>query len=131
MVITTAFGRQVVSAAASYADDKAIELRGEGNEEEARKWDEGGAYRVAVHTGIDLLGGGVGGAVGAAAGATLVPVLGEEIAGMNLPEPVRQGLTQVVGAVVGSAVGGVAGGTTALNQTAHNYVSHRCETLRR
>lgn len=43
---------------------------------------------------------------------------------MNLPEPVRQGLTQVVGAAVGAVAGGTAGAATSLNQTAHNYVSH-------
>jgi filamentous hemagglutinin len=122
--ITKAFGQQAVKSGAAFADDKAIELRRAGNEDEARKWDEGGEYRVALHAGIGLLGGGIAGAAGAASGAALMPALGEEIAGMNLPESVRQGLTQVVGAVVGSAASGAAGAATSLNQTAHNYVSH-------
>ena len=124
VAITKAFGKQAVKTGAVFADDKANQLRRLGNEEEARKWDEGGEYRVALHAGIGLLGGGVAGAVGAATGAIVTPVLGEKIAQLNLPEPVRQGLTQVVGAVVGSAVGGTSGAATSLNQTAHNYVSH-------
>ncbi|MGE0350434.1 hemagglutinin repeat-containing protein [Hydrogenophaga sp.] len=124
VVITKAFGQQAVKAGAQFADSKAIELRRQGNEAEARKWDEGGEYRVAMHTAIGALGGGVAGAVGAGAGAAVIPTIGEAIAGMNLPEPVRQGLTQVAGAVVGSATGGTAGTAASLNQTALNYVSH-------
>jgi len=37
-------------AVADYASAKANELRKEGNTEEAAKWDEGGVYRVALHT---------------------------------------------------------------------------------
>ncbi|MDO9437081.1 MAG: S-layer family protein, partial [Hydrogenophaga sp.] len=124
VVITKAFGQQAVKASATYADAKAIELRRQDNEAEARKWDEGGEYRVALHAAVGALGAGVAGAVGAAAGATLVPVLGEEIAGLNLSEPVRQAVTQVVGVAVGVITGGTAGAATSLNQTAHNYVSH-------
>ncbi|MDM7944532.1 MAG: hemagglutinin repeat-containing protein, partial [Hydrogenophaga sp.] len=124
VAITKAFGQQAVKTGAVFADDKANQLRRTGNEEEARKWDEGGEYRVALHAGIGLLGGGVEGVVGAATGAMVIPVLGEEIAHLNLPEPVRQGLTQVVGAVVGATTGSTAGAVTSLNQTAHNYVSH-------
>ncbi len=124
VAITKAFGQQAVPVAASYADDKAVDLRRDGNEVEARKWDEGGEYRVALHASIGLLGGGVAGALGASTGAAVIPVLGEHIAHLNLQEPVRQGLTQVVGAVVGSVTGGTSGAATSLNQTAHNYVSH-------
>ena len=124
VAITKAFGQQAVKTGAVFADDKANQLRRMGNEEEARKWDEGGEYRVALHAGIGLLSGGVAGAMGAATGAMVIPVLGEEIAHLNLPEPVRQGLTQVVGAVVGATTGSTAGAVTSLNQTAHNYVSH-------
>ena len=124
VAITTAFTQQAVPAAARFADDRAIALRREGKEDEARKWDEGGEYRVAMHAGIGLLAGGIGGAAGAATSAAAVPVIGEQIASLNLPEPVRQGLTQVVGAAVGGAVGGTAGAASAQTQTALNYVSH-------
>ena len=124
VTITTAFTRQAIPAAAKFADNKAIELRRQGNEEEAQKWDEKGIYRAAIYGGIGLLSGGTSGATGAVASATIVPTLGEEIAGLNLPEPVRQGLTQLVGLSVGAVAGGTAGAASALPQTAFNYVSH-------
>ncbi len=121
-VITKGFGQQAVPMAASYADKQAVALRREGKEEEARKWDEGGEYRVGLHAAIGLLSGGVQGAAGAGAGAAIVPVVGEAIADLNLPEPVRQAVTQVAGAALGS-VGGSAGASASLNQTAHNYAN--------
>lgn len=123
VAITKGFGQQAVPAAARYADKQAVDLRREGKEEEARKWDEGGEYRVGLHAVIGALTGGVQGAVGAAAGAAVVPTLGEAIAGLNLPEPVRQALTQVVGMGVGAAAGS-AGAAASLNQTAHNDLRH-------
>jgi filamentous hemagglutinin len=123
VAITKGFGQQAVPMAASYADQQAVALRREGKEEEARKWDEGGEYRVGLHAAIGLFTGGVQGAVGAGAGAALVPVVGEVIADLNLPEPVRQAVTQVAGAALGS-VGGGAGAAASLNQAAHNYVAH-------
>lgn len=62
--------------------------------------------------------------MGSAASAVIVPVVGEAIAGMNLPEPVRQGLTTVTGALIGAAAGGAEGAAAAFTQTALNYVSH-------
>src|SRR5690606_23796039 len=123
VVITKGFGQQAVPLAASYSDKQAVALRREGKEEEARKWDEGGEYRVGLHSAIGLLAGGMPGRAGAGRGAALVPVVGEAIADLNLPEPVRQAVTQVAGAALGS-VGGSAGAAASLNQTAHNYVAH-------
>lgn len=122
--ITKAFGQQAVPVAASYADDQAVDLRRKGKEEEARKWDEGGEYRVALHASLGLLTGGSAGALGAATGAAMIPVIGEAAAGLNLPEPVRQAATVVTGALLGAATGDTAGAATSFNQTAHNYVSH-------
>ena len=122
--IFTEFGRQAIPAAAGFADKKALELRREGKEEEAARWDEGGANRTAIYGALGFLSGGISGAAGAVAGAALVPTLGEEIAALNLPEAVRQGVTQLMGMAVGAAAGGAAGAATALPQTAFNYVSH-------
>lgn len=122
--IFTEFGRQAIPAAAGFADQKAMALRREGKEDEAAQWDERGANRTALYGALGLLSGGVSGAAGAVAGAMLVPTLGEEIAALNLPEPVRQGVTQVMGMAVGAVAGGTAGAATALPQTAFNYVSH-------
>lgn len=124
VAITSEFGKQAIPLAAKTADDKAIELRRQGNEEEAKKWDEGGVYRTTLYTALGGLTGGAAGATGAAVNATVIPTLGEEIAKLNLPEGLRQVATQVVSVAVGAAAGGAAGVSTALPQTAYNYVSH-------
>ncbi|WP_090143190.1 hemagglutinin repeat-containing protein [Limnohabitans sp. DM1] len=124
VAITSEFGKQAIPLAAKTADDKAIELRRQGNEEEAKKWDEGGVYRTTLYTALGGLTGGAAGATGAAVNSTVIPTLGEEIAKLNLPEGVRQVATQVVSVAVGATAGGAAGVSTALPQTAYNYVSH-------
>lgn len=124
VAITGEFSKRAVPAVAAYADAQAVALRREGREDEARRWDEGGEYRVALHGGVGALTGGSAGALGAGTSAALVPVVGEAIAGMNLAEPVRQGLTTVAGTLIGAAAGGADGATAAFNQTALNYVSH-------
>lgn len=121
--ITAAFGREATTAAATYADRQAVLARQGSNEEEARKWDEGGAYRVALHAAIGLLTGNLSGAAGSTLSATALPEIGEMIADMGLPDTVRVALTQVAGLALGSATGGVAGATASFN-TAQNYVSH-------
>ena len=124
VAITTGFTQQAVPVAAKYADGKAIDLRRLGNEVEAKKWDEGGVYRTVLYAGLGGLAGGVGSAAGAAASSALTPIIGEEIAKLNLPEPVRQGLTTIMDTAVGGLAGGTAGAATALPLTAFNYVSH-------
>jgi filamentous hemagglutinin len=121
--ITAAFGREATTAAATYADRQAVLARQGLNEEEARKWDEGGEYRVALHTAIGFLTGNLSGAAGSLLSATALPEIGEMIAGMGLPEAVRVALTQVAGLALGAATGSVAGAAASFN-TAQNYVSH-------
>lgn len=72
--ITQTFTQLAPKAVADYSTSKANELRKQGNDEEAKKWDEGGTYRVALHTVSGALGGGVGGAVGSATAATSAPI---------------------------------------------------------
>ncbi len=134
--ITTMFGQQAIPAASTYSDRQALDLRrqadaaglntpeGQRLSLEAARWDEGGAYRTALYGGIGALTGGAGGAAGAVAGQTIIPAIGEEIAGLNLPEPVRQGLTLLVSTGVGALVGGAGGVAAIVPQTAYNYVSH-------
>lgn len=68
--ITAMFGQQASKAVGDYADKKAWDLWAQGNDEEAAKWAEGGAYRVAAHAVMGLLGGGVDGALGAGGGSS-------------------------------------------------------------
>lgn len=66
---------------------------------------------------------GLGGAAGAAASASLLPEIGERIATLNLPPPVRKAVSTAFGTALG-AVGGKSGAAAGLNQAANNYVSH-------
>ncbi len=135
--ITQLFGQQAPKAAAEFANNKEIQLRQEALKaeqqgqteraqalkQEAERWADGGAYRIGLHAATGALAGGLDGALGAGTSAGLTPILGEKIAELNLPEPVRQGLTQVTGTLIGVSVGGTAGAATALGETANNYLS--------
>ncbi|MFL1733044.1 hypothetical protein [Moraxella oculi] len=55
MNITTEFGKEAPKQIGDYAQDKELELLAQGNIEEAKKWSEGGIYRVALHTAMGLL----------------------------------------------------------------------------
>lgn len=50
MDVTKKFGENAPKAVADYASSQAMKLRAQGNETEAKKWDEGGAYYIAMHT---------------------------------------------------------------------------------
>jgi hypothetical protein len=135
--ITQLFLQQAPKAAAEFANNKEIQLRQEALKaeqqgqteraqalkQEAERWADGGAYRIGLHAATGALAGGLDGALGAGTSAGLTPILGEKIAELNLPEPVRQGLTQVTGTLIGASVGGTAGAATALGETANNYLS--------
>ncbi|WP_057092355.1 hemagglutinin repeat-containing protein [Comamonas thiooxydans] len=123
VAITAEFGKQASKAAGTYADQQAIAARRAGNEAEAKKWDEGGEYRSALHTGIGALTGGLGGAVGAALSASALPSIGESIAALNLSDGVRDALNAAIGTALG-AVGGASGAAAGLNQAGNNYISH-------
>ncbi|MDE2442504.1 MAG: hemagglutinin repeat-containing protein, partial [Betaproteobacteria bacterium] len=91
---------------------------------EAKKWDEGGAYRIALHTLAGALTGGVDGALGAGASAAAIPQISEQIKAMGLPKATQDALIALADTAVGAAVGGTAGGSAALNQVANNYLKH-------
>ncbi|MFA1260174.1 hemagglutinin repeat-containing protein [Xanthomonas axonopodis pv. fascicularis] len=120
--ITATFGQQASREVGKYATNKAAELRLQGKEEEAAKWDEGGEYRVAAHTAMGLLGGGAQGALGSATAATAAPMLNELT--KNLPDGVREAVGAGIAAGLGAAVGGSAGAATAFNEDANNRLLH-------
>jgi filamentous hemagglutinin len=86
-------------------------------------WKEGGAYRIASHAAVGGLTGGAGGAAGAAASSIAIPMLGEQLAELDMPVPVKQALVMAVGATIGAAVGGSAGAASAFNETSNNYLT--------
>ncbi|MFT3759167.1 hemagglutinin repeat-containing protein [Thauera sp.] len=67
--ITQTFNQYAPKAAADFAAARASELRKQGQHEEATLWEEGGAYRIALHAAIGGLSGNVEGALGAGAAA--------------------------------------------------------------
>jgi filamentous hemagglutinin len=135
IAVTQAFSQVAPRAVADFAGRRAAELRAEGKEEEARKWDENGAYRIALHTAAGALGGGTSGALGAAAVASLASQLDklqasvEEVLvkqGMSegAARTLAQGLAQATSAGVGAIVGGTQGGATALTVDTNNRQLH-------
>ncbi|WP_211455204.1 hemagglutinin repeat-containing protein [Collimonas antrihumi] len=95
--ITLAFSQQAPKAIGTFAGNQADDLKKQAANEsdpgkkaallaDAKKWDEGGEYRIALHTVAGALGGGVGGALGAGAAASAAPLL------QDLQNNVTQGL---------------------------------------
>lgn len=129
--IMQSFTQYAPKAVADYASAKASELRKEGKEEEAKKWDEGGAYRVAAHTIVGGLAGDIAGALGAGTSAATIPAIGDMINSADLPSEVKQTLVALSGTAIGAAAGAttgdggaLTGGATGFAQTANNYLSH-------
>ena len=125
--ITAAFGAAKAKEIGDYASKKEKAALARGDKKEAAKWAEGGEYRVAMHTGIGALTGGIEGAAGAYASATAMKAIGDEIKKLDLPKAVEQGLAQVTAAAIGAAVGGGAGAAAAVNVEANNRQLHPSE----
>jgi filamentous hemagglutinin len=92
---------------------------------ESDKYGEGGAYRLLAHTVLGALGGGAGGAAGALTSQTLVPVLGEALKDLDLPQSLKNAIVLTAGAVIGGATGGTAGAVTGGSATANNYLTSK------
>jgi filamentous hemagglutinin len=132
--IMQSFTQYAPKAVADYASAKANELRKEGKEEEAKKWDEGGAYRVALHTVSGALAGGVGGAIGSATVASSAPIL-ESFqnsttqalidAGMSSDSAatIASGLTSITATGMGALAGSATGEAGTLNGAATAYTT--------
>ena len=137
--LTQQFNQNAAREIGTYAGNQATQLRAQAGAEtnptkkeallnEAFKWDEGGAYRVALHTAAGALGNGVGGALGAGASAALMPRIGQAIADMDLPAPVAQALGAVSAAAIGGITGGTAGAASAYSVDINNRQLHPAET---
>jgi len=149
--ITLAFSQQAPKAVATFAGGRANDLRDQAKNEpdldkraglmaDARKWDEGGVYRVALHTATGALSGGVAGALGAGATSGAAPLL------TDLQNNVRDGLinagvdpttaaltSQAIALGTAAGMGAlVSGGSTAgagmgLAIDANNRMAHQSE----
>jgi len=128
IAITQEFSKQAPKAIADFADKRLLDIKVQMKKEtdaikyaalqdELSKWDEGGAYRTALHTAAGALSGGVGGALGAAASASSADVLADlqlgtkaalERQGLS-PEQAgmaAQAIAELTSLGIGAAVGG-------------------------
>jgi hypothetical protein len=129
--ITQQFGQLAPKAVGNYANEKESELRLRANQtqgsdrdqllREAETWAEGGINRVALHTLVGGLSGGVDGALGAAASSKITPILAEQITALDIPFDLKIVLIEATGAAVGRLAGGSAGASAGLNETANNF----------
>ncbi|MCH7344727.1 hemagglutinin repeat-containing protein [Pelomonas sp. CA6] len=104
-------------------------------QDEAAKYDEGGAYRVAAHAVLGGLAGGVGGALGAGGSAAAAQPLNElqaelqsQLANAGMGAEAAQGLAKLVtgagAGLVGGALGGTAGAVVGANADFNNRQLH-------
>ena len=142
VAITKEFSKQAPKAIASFADQRILDIKTQIRAEtdltkkdaltrELDNWDEGGAYRTALHTVSGALSGGLNGALGAfgsASGAEWMANLqlsakdALEKQGVN-PEQAgmfAQGIAELTSLGLGAALGGVAGAATAVTVDTNN-----------
>jgi len=147
--IVQAFTTQAPKAIADFADRQIKDLKDQLKTEsdpdkqqalktEIAKWDEGGIYRVALHTASGALSGGVGGALGAATIASSANLMDDfqnttqqtlEQQGMST-EAARvaaQGIAEAASLGIGALVGGTAGAATSLTVDTNNRQLHPSE----
>ena len=122
--ITQSFGKEATKAVGTFAAEKLKAAQASGDQAEIDKWKEGGFARVALHALVGALTGDLAGAAGATASQTLVPLIGEEIAKLDIPVELKQALIAAAGTAIGAATGGAAGAAAGLNATANNYLKH-------
>jgi filamentous hemagglutinin len=138
MEITSSAMPRLAKEIGDYAENKVAELKNQGNAEEAAKWEEGGAYRVAAHAALGAMGGGVGGALGAAAAAEAAPTLGrlqsalqEKLTDAGLGNDAADAAAKLLvggaAGTIGGAVGGGAGAAAGLNADLNNRQLHPTE----
>lgn len=136
--ITQAFSQVAPKAVGDYASNKFNELKNT-SPEEAKKWDEGGVYRIALHTALGgLLTGDISGATGAGVIAGSADLLNglqskvsEALQNAGLAEQgantISQALAELTSLGIGSAIGGTAGASTALAVDTNNRQLHQTE----
>ncbi|MYN20904.1 hypothetical protein GTP81_29635, partial [Rugamonas sp. FT107W] len=132
IAITQEFSKQAPKAIASYATSQAKAIRDHGgSEEEAKKWDEGGAYRVALHTVSGAFSGGLSGALASGGVASTADLLTDlqaktqvalEAQGLSVEaaKMLAQGLAEATSLSIGASLGGMAGAASALATDTNN-----------
>lgn len=125
IIITQEYGKEIPKAIGDYASNKQLELIHSGNVEEAKKWGEGGVYRVALHTLSSALAtGSIEGAVAGGGTAIVIPKVDEYLKQQGYDEDTRKAVLIGLSAGVGGATGEVSGVANNINQTENNYLNH-------
>ena len=104
-------------------DEQRLQLVNEANELNTA-WKDGGYARVALHAVVGGLTGNLEGAIGAGASAITIPMIGEELAKLDIPATLKQALVMATAAAIGGTVGGTAGAGSALSEATNNYLMH-------
>ena len=127
VTITTEFGREIPKQIGDYAQAKEIELLAQGNIEEAKKWAEGGVYRIALHTAMGALGSGsLEGAASAGGVAYSIPKIDQYLEEQGFNKEVRDTTLLALSAGIGATVGGNTASTVNnVGQVEWNYLSHQ------
>jgi hypothetical protein len=81
--------------------------------------------RLAAHTLIGGLTGGVPGAAGAALGTLTAPVVAGQLKQAGITGPLAMAITAAASTAAGAALGGAPGAAAALNEVGNNYLSHQ------
>ena len=147
--ITQTFSQIAPKAVADYASQQAASLQAQAKQAEqendpskaaalqaeAKKWGEGGTYRIALHTVTGALTGGLTGAAGAGAAASAAPLLDslqaaaeqaltQQGLGSSTVKAIAQGLAEATALGLGAAVGGSSAAVSALVVDTNNRQLH-------
>nr|QJS05177.1 filamentous hemagglutinin family outer membrane protein [Psychrobacter sp.]QJS05354.1 filamentous hemagglutinin family outer membrane protein, adhesin HecA family [Psychrobacter sp.]QJS05435.1 filamentous hemagglutinin family outer membrane protein [Psychrobacter sp.] len=124
--ITKEFGKEAPKAVGDFAVNRQLALIEQGKVDEADKWAEGGAYRVALHTLVGAIAtGSVEGALASGTTAVSIPAVGRYLDDQGVDETTKGALLLGLSAGIGATVGGdTAGAASSVNQTQNNYLNH-------
>ena len=125
--ITQEFGKEAPKAVAEFSGRKETQLILDGDLEEAKKWADGGAYRVALHTLVGAIAtGSVEGALASGTTAVSIPAVSNYLDKQGVDETTRDALLLGLSAAAGAIVGGDTASTaSSVNQTQNNFLSHK------
>ncbi len=138
--ITAVFGQVASTAIGDYASQQikkanalraeavnnpahAAELIAQADELDA-EWGVKGTLRIAAHTVVGALTGGVNGAAGAMVGTLAAPQVSQLLSNAGITGPLADTLTALASTAAGAAVGGVAGASAAQNEVVNNCLDH-------
>ncbi|SEL22520.1 filamentous hemagglutinin family N-terminal domain-containing protein [Roseateles sp. YR242] len=90
-----------------------------------RDWGDEGNLRLAAHTAVGGLSGGVSGALSAAAGTWIAPRVDALLTQAGVDPTLTQVLTALASSAAGAMVGGGSGASVAFNEVTGNYLTHK------